>query len=131
MSSDVQPASASPITVLIVDDQPDLRAAIRDVLSLQPDFEVVGDLPDAASCLDYLRSHEPDILVLDVNMPGGGPSMVRQVKELTPITYVLVYSARQEPAVSRGMLDAGADAFLMKTGRLQPLLDALAKVQPV
>jgi DNA-binding NarL/FixJ family response regulator len=112
-------------TVLICDDQPQLRQTLRDVLSHNPHFTVIGEAVDGATCLQALRLGGPDVLILDVNMPGGGPQIARAAKQLQPSTYILVFTGRDAIETEREMLDAGADAYLVKTGRLRPLLGML------
>lgn len=120
-------AEGQPCGVLICDDQPQLRAALRDVLAQHPRLAVVGEAEDAASCLAQVSSTAPHVLILDVGMPGGGPGLARAVKELDPRLYVLVYSARHDPQTRAKMLAGGADEYLVKSGRLRPLLDVLLR----
>ena len=77
------------------------------------------------SCLEQVRTLRPDVLILDVSMPGGGPHVARAAKELNPGTHILVFSGRQDARVQEAMLAAGADQYVVKTGRLRPLLQAL------
>jgi DNA-binding NarL/FixJ family response regulator len=112
-------------TVLICDDQDELREAIKVVLVDVPRFLVIGEAYDGLSCLDRVRELRPDVLILDVSMPGGGPHVARAAKELSPRTHILVFSGRQDARVQEAMLDAGADQYVVKTGRLRPLLQAL------
>ena len=116
------PGGHSWCSVLICDDQPELRMALSDALSAEPHLEVVAEARDGASCLEQLPVARPDVVILDVNMPGGGPELVSMVKLRVPTAYVLVFSARDDPRTRLAMLGAGADAYLVKTGRLQPLL---------
>jgi DNA-binding NarL/FixJ family response regulator len=112
-------------TVLVCDDRQELRDAIAKVLSDVPRFVVVGEATDDVSCLQRVRELRPDVLILDVSMPGGGPGVARAAKELTPDMHILVFSGRQDARVQREMLGAGADQYVVKTGRLRPLLEAL------
>jgi DNA-binding NarL/FixJ family response regulator len=112
-------------TVLVCDDRQELRDAIARGLSDVPRFVVVGEASDGVSCLDRVRELRPDVLILDVSMPGGGPVVARAAKELTPEMHILVFSGRQDARVQREMLGAGADQYVVKTGRLRPLLEAL------
>jgi len=114
-------------TVLVCDDRPELRDAISNALAGFPRYTVVGEASDAASCLRGVEDNRPDILILDVSMPGGGPPVTRAVRSLHPTMHILVYSGRSEQRVQRDMLAAGADQYLLKTGRLGPLIQALDK----
>lgn len=119
--------SPAPRTVVICDDQSELRAAIRQALDRRARYAVVAEAADGDSAVDAVRSHQPDILILDVNMPGGGPEVARAVRRLHPSIHVLVYSGSQDCATRQRMLDAGANEYLVKAGRLGPLLAALER----
>jgi two-component system response regulator NreC len=112
-------------TVLVCDDRQELRTAIGLVLSDVPRFLVVGEAIDGASCLQRVRETLPDVLILDVSMPGGGPSVATAAKLIKPDMHIVVFSGRQDSRVQREMLGAGADQYVVKTGRLRPLLEAL------
>jgi DNA-binding NarL/FixJ family response regulator len=114
-----------PYTVLICDDQPELREAIIKLLQHSTLFVVAGQACDGPSCLERVGALRPDLLILDVNMPGGGPAVASGARQLNPQMHILVFSGRQDPATSRSMLDAGADQFVLKTGRLKPSFAAL------
>lgn len=111
--------------VVICDDRAELRDAIGLVLRGNRRFELVGEAEDAASCLDQVDRHQPDLLILDVNMPGGGPDVTRTLRDRWPDLFILVYSGQSRPQVRDDMLAAGADRFVLKTGRLRPLMQAL------
>ena len=112
-------------TVLVCDDRQELRDAIAKVLSDVPRFVVVGEATDDVSCLQRVNDLRPDVLILDVSMPGGGPAVARMAKSLHPSMHILVFSGRQDARLQREMLGAGADQYVVKTGRLRPLLEAL------
>lgn len=112
-------------TVLVCDDRVELREAIGQVLADVPRFSVIGEATDAQTCLDRVRRLRPDVLLLDVSMPGGGPEVARCAKEIHPEMHIVVFSGRQDARVQKQMLVAGADQFVVKTGRLRPLLEAL------
>lgn len=115
-------------TVLVCDDRKELRVAIGDLLAQLPAFVVVGFAVDATTCLDGVRAWRPDILILDVNMPGGGPGVAAAAKGICPNLHIVVFSGHHDDIVRRGMLAAGADQYVVKTGRLNPLLAALRRV---
>jgi DNA-binding NarL/FixJ family response regulator len=115
-------------TVVVCDDRQELRDAISLVLSDVPRFRVVGEALDGASCLERVRETLPDVLILDVSMPGGGPELASAAKELHPMMRIVVFSGHQEARVKDAMIRAGADQYVVKTGRLRPLLDALEQV---
>jgi CheY-like chemotaxis protein len=112
-------------TVVVCDDHQYLRDAVKLVLSNVPRLYVVGEASDGPSCMEQVRYLRPDVLVLDVSMPGGGPQLAAAAKRLRPEMYIIVFSGRQDENVKNAMLAAGADQYLVKTGRLQPLAAAL------
>ncbi len=111
--------------VLICDDRPELRDAISKVLFEAARFRVVGEASDGPGCLQRVRETGPDVLILDIGMPGGGPTVASAAKELRPDMHILVFSGIRDNRMQRLMLLAGADEYVVKTGRLRPLLEAL------
>lgn len=111
--------------VVVCDDRSELRDAIGLVLRGNDRFRIVGEAEDAASCLVQVDRLRPDVLILDVNMPGGGPSVTRTLRDRWPGLFILVYSGQSRAQVRDDMLAAGADRFVLKTGRLRPLIEAL------
>ena len=62
---------------------------------------------------------------MDFSMPGGGPLLVKAARELHPELHIIVFSGRQDARTRDAMLDAGANQYVVKTGRLRPLIEAL------
>lgn len=104
----------TPCRVVLADDEPRLLDALRAALESTDRIEVVaaaGSGPEAEhACLQ----HEPDVVVLDVHMPGGGIPTVRRLKQRRPALRVVVLSADETPAVRTAARAAGADAVLSK-----------------
>ncbi len=117
--------SPLPATVVVCDDRPEIRDAVRAVLAENPRFTMVGEAVDGTECLAAVRVAVPDILILDVRMPGGGPELARAVRQMSPTLHILVYSGSPDIRLRQKMLNAGADQYVIKSGRVQPLLDAL------
>ena len=111
--------------VVICDDQPAMRDAIRFTLAVTAQFAVIADAADAHSCLDQVRITRPDLLILDVNMPGGGPQVAAAAKTIHPNLHIVVFSGRTDTSIQQAMLAAGADQYVLKTGHVQPLLSAM------
>jgi DNA-binding NarL/FixJ family response regulator len=112
-------------TVVVCDDHQYLRDAVKSVLSNLPRFHIVGEASDGATCLDRVKDFRPDVLILDLSMPGGGPHLATAAKILNPGMHIVVFSGRQDENVKKAMLEGGADQYIAKTGRLQPLVEAL------
>ncbi len=112
-------------SIVICDDQQEIRSAVALMLTDAPNMHVVEDAVDGASCLKRVREFHPDVLIMDFSMPGGGPHLVRAVKRIRPDMHVIVFSGRQDARTRDAMLDAGANQFVVKTGRLRHLRDAI------
>lgn len=116
-------------TVLVCDDRKELRDAIGGLLAQLPAFRVVGYAADGTACLTGVRTWRPDILILDVNMPGGGPGVARDAKAICAGLHIVVFSGQSDEFVRTRMLAAGADQYVIKTGRLSPLIRALHRAR--
>lgn len=111
--------------IVVCDDQRDLREAIRLVLTDVPRFRIVAEAENGPSGLHEIRLHRPDLILLDVSMPGGGPDLARAAKDASPTSHIVVFSGRDDAATRDAMLAAGADQYVLKSGRLRLLLEAL------
>lgn len=118
--------------VLLADDQAWLRSAIRLLLEEQPEIEIVGEAPDAATLEQLAKLRIPDLILLDWELPGlrvaaDRRALLRVIRRYNPRLQVIVLSGR--PESSRGALAAGANAFVSKADPPERLLAALQKAQ--
>ena len=99
--------------VLIADDHPDLVKAICRVLSL--DYEVAGIVADGSAVLEAAQRLQPDVIVLDLNLPNvNGLEVCRQITQANPETKVIVFTAMDDPDLRQRSLEVGASAFVGK-----------------
>jgi DNA-binding NarL/FixJ family response regulator len=99
--------------VLMVDDHPAVAKAISRLLSL--DCEVVGIIIDGSAALEAVQRLEPDVVVLDMNLPNiNGLEACRQIARAHPGTKVIVFTAMTDPGMRERALAAGASAFVSK-----------------
>ena len=90
------------VRVLLADDHPPIRAGLRTALHATRDLLVVGEAADGPTALELCRALEPDVLVLDLRMPGAGPfSTLHTVRAQCPAAKVLVLSAYDDDAYVR------------------------------
>jgi len=104
------------VRVLICDDHWIVREAIRSRVEEIPGFEVVGEVDNGADVIAAVREHRPDLLMVDVEMPGAnGIQAMRGVLERWPETRVLVFTAHEERDLMRLAKREGASGFLVKS----------------
>lgn len=117
------------VRVLLADDHELVRAGVRRVLESSPGIEVVGEASRGDETLVKLAELEPDVLLLDLNMPGGdGFEVLRRARDEAGGTRILVLSLHiQAEYVSRAVRE-GADGYLSKDLAVQELPDAIASV---
>jgi len=104
------------IRVLLADDHPTLRVGLRVLLDQAPDVEVVGEAEDGAEALALIEATQPDVAVLDCRLPGmSGPQVAVEIKRRGLPTKVLALSSYSDDYYVRGMLEAGAVGYLLKS----------------
>ncbi|PZM95076.1 MAG: DNA-binding response regulator [Actinobacteria bacterium] len=117
------------IRVCLADDHTLFRDGIREMLTTDPELTVVGDAstgPEAVALAVRLR---PDVLLLDVEMPGpGAPSVIQQISRVAPETKIIVLTMHDDPDLVRDLLQAGAAAYLLKTIVRDELIAAVRSV---
>jgi two-component system response regulator NreC len=119
----------SPIRIVLADDHAVLRAGLKSLLSAEPDFEVVGEAGDGIDCVALAAELEPDVIVLDINMPTcGGIDALPAIRECAPDCKVLVLTMHDDPGYLRTVLRAGGSGFLLKQSAADELLSAIRAV---
>lgn len=117
------------IKVLIADDHELVRYALRSLLEDEPDLVVCGEAGDTESAIDACESLTPDVVLLDLRMPGGGGVEVcRRVKTSCPQTRVLVLTSFDEEDEVFGVLAAGASGYMLKDTRAERVVHAIRAV---
>ena len=103
------------ITLVVADDHAVVRSGLRLLLDAEPDFEVVGEAGDVEDARREVAARRPDVLVLDLNMPGE-PTLpaLASLAEVSPGTRVVILTMFNEPVFAREALRAGAAAFVLK-----------------
>jgi two-component system response regulator NreC len=114
------------IKIVIADDHAIVRRGLRQLLEGEDGFEVVAEAEDVESARRYLRGHHPDVLVLDLNMPGE-PSIeaIPKLRAEFPDTQIVVLTMQNEPAYARSALGAGVLGYVLKESADAELVEAI------
>lgn len=122
-------AQPIPIKVLLVDDHPVVRNGYRTLLESVPDILVVAEADDGETCCACYKKYTPDVLILDLNMPGiGGLEALRRLKALDHKARILVFSMNANEIMIRHAIEAGAKGYLDKKSGKQQMLEAVRQV---
>lgn len=117
------------IRVLIVDDHAVVRQGLRLLLEGQTDLEVVGEAADGEMAIQMTRSLRPDVLLLDLLMPGmSGIDVIQQLRQEGLESNILVLTSSLEDQIVKQALQAGAHGYLLKASRSADLIQAIQRV---
>ncbi|MGH3086038.1 MAG: response regulator [Rubrobacteraceae bacterium] len=122
---------ARAIRLLLVDCQPAVRKGLRMRLALEPDVEVVGEACDASEAIPLARDLRPDVILMDVELPGvGGVPVIEALRGATPHSAVVIFTLRDDAATRSQSEAAGASAFVAKHRTEETLLAAIRGAAP-
>jgi two-component system response regulator NreC len=117
------------ISVVLVDDHAVVRSGIRLLLDKQEDIEVVGEAGNAKDALFRARALKPDVILLDVVMPGeSGIEVLPRLLEESPETKVLVLSMQDDPSYVREAFAAGAQGYVLKEAADEEVVSAVREI---
>jgi two-component system response regulator NreC len=117
------------IRILIADDHGVLRAGLRALLNADPNLEVVAEASDGPQTLRLVAELQPDIVLLDISMPGmSGIEITQRLKETSPQLRVLVLTAHEDESMLREAIRAGAAGYIVKRAVESELLNAIRAV---
>ena len=124
-----KPSDATPIKVAIVDDDEGIRASLAVLIKRAPNFRLLGDYPDAELALKEIPQRPPDVVLMDINLPGmKGYDCVRQLKVQLPQVQFLMLTVYEDSESLFNSLKAGASGYLLKRTASERLLDAIRDV---
>jgi DNA-binding NarL/FixJ family response regulator len=114
------------LTVFIVDDHSAIREGLKAALRRAPPFEVIGESGSAVDALEVVATARPDLLVLDISLPGmGGVVAAERFHAVSPSTRIVVYTMHAERGLMESMKKAGVTAYVLKGEPLADLLETL------
>lgn len=118
--------SEQEISVVLADDHNLIRSGLRAMLEAEPDLRVIGEAADAAGAAKLAADRRPDVLVLDLQMPGSEPrSDIPSLCESVPGTAIVVLTMQNDPRAARDLLRAGASGYVLKQAAERQLTEAI------
>ena len=116
------------VRLVVVDDHALFRAGLISLLSEMPEFEVVGEADDGERALEIISQTKPDVVLLDVNMPGmGGVETVRKLRKMLECRILMLTISKNEGDLF-GAITAGADGYLLKNAEPEELRKSILLV---
>jgi DNA-binding NarL/FixJ family response regulator len=123
------PTASGTIRVLVADDHALFRRGLEMVLESEPDIEVVGEANDGQEAVRLATEHVPEIVLMDVRMPGGGGIEACQaIKEVSPTVKILMLTISDEEEDLYEAIKAGASGYLLKEISIDEVADAIRSV---
>jgi len=124
--TDDSPLGQATIRLLLADDHAVVRSGLRLLLDAEDDLEVVAEAGDVDEVRRYVLGHKPDVLVLDLNMPGESSlPAIPSLREQHPDTQIVVLTMQNDPAFAREALRAGALGYVLKEAADTELVQAV------
>jgi len=120
--------SDRPIRVLVADDHAPTRSDVRQILEADPRFQVVAEAADAVAAVECAIVDQPDVCLLDVNMPGSGVGAAWEISARLPETKIVMLTVSREDQHLFAALRAGASGYLLKDMDRARLTHALGDV---
>jgi len=120
--------TTSPVRVAVVDDHPLMREGVVAALAARPDFSVVGEGASVTDAIDLCEKFHPDIILLDISMPGNGIVGVRRIASEYPGVCVIMLTASELDDDVMAALGAGARGYILKGIGGQELADIVSSV---
>ncbi len=118
------------IRVLIADDHALLREGLRRILEMEPDLCVVAEAGDGETAVALATKHRPDVVLMDINMPGGGGlAATRTIHSTLPDVNVIVLTIHDDEEYIIELVNAGAKGYMLKDVDPARLIDAIRRVK--
>lgn len=120
---------AEQITLVLADDHAVVRAGLRVLLESEPDMSVLSEAGDVDGAVRAVLGHKPDVLVLDLNMPGASSSLeaMPRLAEASPGTRIVVLTMQEDPQFARVALRSGALGYVLKEAADAELVEAIRR----
>ena len=115
--------------IVIVDDHPLLRRALRELIQGEPDLDVCGEAANGHRAVQIVEQQRPDLVILDLSLKNShGLDLIGQVRTRSPSTHVLILSMFDETVYAERCLRAGADGYIQKQDEVDKILEGVRTV---
>jgi DNA-binding NarL/FixJ family response regulator len=119
----------APIRVMIVDDHPMMREALRTTIALEPDLVLAAEAEGGQAAIDSLARVKPDVILMDGSMPEmNGMETTRRLRQLQPDLKIIGLTLYEQPTYLEEMIEAGASGYVLKTGSPAEIVKAVRTV---
>ena len=119
---------SSPIRLVLADDHAIVRDGLRTLIASAGDVEVIGEADNGHDAARLAGELQPDVVLIDISMPGGGPDAAERIAQAAPDTRVLVLTMHDDRAHLGRMLEAGAAGYVLKHAAPDELMRAIRAV---
>jgi two-component system response regulator NreC len=117
------------VRIVLADDHHIMRRGLAMLISREPEFDIVAQAGDVASAKREVLAHRPDVLLLDLNMPGGSVlDAIPQLRNEAPQTQIVMITMQQEGAMAIAAMEAGAAGYVPKDAADDELFEAIRRV---
>jgi DNA-binding NarL/FixJ family response regulator len=116
------------IRIILVDDHAVVRGGVARILERAGGFEIVGEAASGSEAVDVARAHAADVMVLDLDMPGGGLSLIERLLAARPELRILMLSQHAERDYALRCIEAGAHGYLSKASGFSEIEEAITRV---
>lgn len=114
------------ITVVLADDHQVVRTGLRMLIEAEPEMVVVAEAGDVAAAERYVLGHKPDVLMLDLNMPGESSlKAIPSLLDISPSTKIVVLTMQDDPAFAKEAIGAGASGYVLKEAAEAEVVEAI------
>jgi len=113
--------------VLIADDSREVRERIKMLLSEVEKVEMIGEAENVQQAIEHIKQQGPDVVILDIQMPGGnGIDVLNEIEKNDQVPVVIMLTNYPYPQYKKKCLDAGADFFFDKSGEFEKVIEVLS-----
>jgi DNA-binding NarL/FixJ family response regulator len=117
-----------PITIAIVDDHPVVRYGLARVLAADPDMQVVGEAADADQAREIAEELQPDLMLLDLDIPGGGINALRKIRNDVPGVKCVILTVCESTQTAVQAMNLGAKGYILKGASARDIKNAVRTV---